>query len=459
MNTKTQNRRFVVIGGVAAGMSAASAVRRGSPESEVIVLEKGDFISYGACSLPYYISGIVEDYQQLIAFTPERAKEERGIDVWIRHEAMAIYPAKQTIAVLDRSSGEEKSVPYDRLMIATGGIPISPPIPGINLPNVFQVRTLANGIDIKRYITDHTPQKAVIVGGGYIGLEMAEACKTLGMEVTILEKLGNLMGSMGADITSIIEDELNTHGIGVVKDVDIDSFEAVDGGCGYVVADDGKDRFEADLVLIAIGVRPRVDLARGAGIEAGETGAIAVDSTLRTNIEHIYAGGDCTEVTHLVSGGKAYIPLGTTANKQGRIAGRNMLVPGCCQFHGVVGTAVVKVCDLEVARTGLSLMEARRVGFEAVAVTITAHSRAASYPGNEKITVSLILDAASQRVLGAEMAGKDGVAKRIDVIAAALHNQMTVQALSQLDLSYAPPFAPVWDPILVAANVGMKKVS
>lgn len=458
MNTKTDARRVVVIGGVAAGMSAASTVKRDEPTTDVIVLEKGDFISYGACSLPYYISGVIPDYRQLIAVTPEQAKENRGIEVWTRHEAMAIYPAKRTVSVLDRLSGAEKVVPYDALLIATGGIPISPPVPGIDLPNVFQVRTLSDGIEIKAYIDKHQPRKAVIIGGGYIGLEMAEACQRLGLEVTILEKLGNIMGSMGTESTALIEQELQEQGIQLVKDVNIDAFEAVDGICHYVTANNGKYRFETALVVIAIGVRPRVDLARGAGIETGETGAIAVDNMLRTNVDDIYAGGDCTEVPHLVSGVKAYIPLGTTANKQGRIAGRNLVNPGCCQFAGVVGTAVTKVCDLQVARTGLTLMEARRFGFEATTATITANSRTAAYPGNAKITMTLIADKSTKRVLGAEMVGKDGVAKRIDVIAAALQNHMTVEALAQLDLSYAPPFAPVWDPILVAANVARKKL-
>ncbi len=459
MNTKTQSRQFVVIGGVAAGMSAASAVKRGDPSAEVIVLEKGEFISYGSCSLPYYISGVIKDYRQLIALTPEQAKQERGIEIWLKHEAMAIYPEKNMVAVLDRETGKEKTLNYDSLMISTGGIPISPPIPGIDLPNIFQIRTLMDGIKIKRYIVDHAPKKAIIVGGGYIGLEMAETCKVLGMEVTILEKLSNIMGMMGVESTELIEQELNDQEIRLFKDVDIDCFEAVEGNCGYVLVDGGKYRFDADIVIIAIGVRPEVALAKGAGIEIGETGAIAVDQNLKTNIENIYAGGDCTEVTHLVSGEKAYIPLGTTANKQGRIAGRNVVNPGCCQFKGVVGTAVTKVCDLEVARTGLSLMEAKRLGFDATTVTITANSRASAYPGSQKITITLILDKTSKRLLGAEMAGKDGVAKRIDIFATALYNQMTIDTLAQLDLSYAPPFAPVWDPVLVAANVGMKKVS
>lgn len=459
MKTTTATRQVVVIGGVAAGMSAASTVKRDDPDTGVIVLEKGDMISYGACSLPYYIAGIIPDAEQLIALTPEQAREKRGIDVLTRHEAMAIYPDKQVVSVLDRASGAEKSVPYDTLMIATGGIPISPPIPGIDLANVFQVRTLDDGIALKSYIAEQAPRTAVIVGGGYIGLEMAEACKHLGMEVTILEKLGNIMGTMGREITAIIEQELEDQGITLVKEVDIDAFEDVDGRCGCVVANGEKFRFETDLVIIAIGVRPRVDLARGAGIDIGETGAIAVDATMRTNFENIYAGGDCAEVPHLVSGASAYLPLGTTANKHGRIAGRNIVNPGCCQFGGVVGTAVTKVCDLQIARTGLTLMEARRFGFEAATTTITANSRVAAYPGNERLTITLIADKTTGRVLGAEMAGKDGVAKRIDVIAAALHNHMTVDALSQLDLSYAPPFAPVWDPVLVAANVAKKTLA
>lgn len=458
MNTKTQDRQFVVIGGVTAGMSAASTVKRDDPTTHVIVLEKGEFISYDSCSLPYYISGIIKDYRQLIAFTPEHAKQERDIDVWTKHEAMAIYPAKRTVSVLDRETGREKTLEYDHLMIATGGLPISPPIPGIDLPNVFQVRTLTDGRKIKRYIVDHAPKKAVIIGGGYIGLEMAECCKALGMDVTILEKLGNIMGTMGTESTELIEQELHEQAIQLIKDIDIETFEAVDEECKYVLADGGKQRFDTDIVIIAIGVRPEAALAKRAGIEIGETGAIAVNRNLQTNIENIYAGGDCTEVTHLVSGEKAYIPLGTTANKQGRIVGRNVVNPGCCQFKGIVGTAVTKVCDLEVARTGLSLMEAKRMGFEATTATITANSRAAAYPGNQNITITLILDKTSKRVLGAEMVGKEGVAKRIDIVATALHNQMTVHALAQLDLSYAPPFASVWDPVLIAANVGIKKV-
>ena len=459
MNPKTQNRRFVVIGGVAAGMSAATAVKRYDPNTEVVVLEKREFISYNTCSLPYYIANVIDDHRRLIELTPERAKQDYQIDVRTRQEAMAVYPKKNTVIVLERETGEEQTLMYDALMLATGGVPISPPVPGINLPNIFQIRTLADGLKLKQYIAEQHPQKATIIGGGYIGLEMAEACKLQGIDVTIIEKFDNLMGTMGQEITELIGDHLQEHQVDLLQETTLDSFEAEDEKCRYVMVDGRTQRIETDMVIIAIGVRPEVALAKGAGLEIGNTGAISVNPYAQTSIENIYAGGDCTEVTHLVSGEKTYNPLGVTARKQGRAAGRNVVQPGCCFFKGAVGTTVSKVFDLEIARTGLSLMEAKRVGFEAMTSTITADSRDRSYPGNTPITITLILDKKSKRLLGAEMAGQEGVAKRIDVFAAALDNRMTVQALTQLDLSYAPPYAPPWDPILVAANVAIKKLT
>jgi NADPH-dependent 2,4-dienoyl-CoA reductase/sulfur reductase-like enzyme len=458
MNTKTQNRRFVVIGGVTAGINAAKAVKRYDPDTEVVVLEKREFIAYDTSSLPYYIANVMEDHRQLIELTPERASQELHIDVWTRHEAMAIYPAENRVIVLDRETGEEKTLSYDALMIATGGVPIAPPIPGINLPNIFQIRTLADGINLKQYMVEHAPSKVTIIGGGYLGLEMAEACNALGMEVTILEKFGNIMGSMGSEITALIETDLREHQVHLLKDVSLKSFEDVDGKCGHVMTDGEQHRLETEIVIIAIGVRPEIALARGAGIEIGNTGAISINTSSQTSIENIYAGGDCTEVTHLVSGEKTYLPLATTAHKQGWVAGRNIVDPGCCVFKGAVGTSVTKVFDLEIARTGLSLMEAKRLGFEATTATISADSRVKTYPGNETITITLILDKKSKRLLGAEMGGREGVAKRIDVFATALYNQMTIREIAQLDLSYSPPYAPPWDPILIAANAGIKKL-
>lgn len=459
MNTKTQKRQFVVIGGVAAGMSAASAIKRSEPSIEVVVLEKGEFVAYNACSLPYYISNVMPDYRQLLDLTYEQASQEYQIEVLTHHEAMVIAPAKNLVIALDRETGEEKTFAYDGLMIATGGVPITPPVPGINLPNIFQLRTLADGIEVKHYITEHAPQKATIIGGGYIGLEMAEACRMLGMDVTILEKFSSILGTMGNDVTQLAEEHLREQQVRIMKSVAVNSFEEVEGKCAYVVIDGQKQRIETEIVIIAIGVRPEIALARGAGIEIGDTGAIAVNAQAQTSIENIYAGGDCTEITHLVSGEKVSVASGTVARKLGRTAGKNFVVPGSYTFKGVVGTMATKVFDLEIARTGLTLMESKRLGFDAITSTITTDSRVRTYPGNQQIMVSFIMDRKSKRLLGAEMVGKEGVAKRIDVLAAALHNQMTVQAISQLDLSYAPPFSPPWDPILIAANAGIKRLA
>ncbi|MBD3304974.1 hypothetical protein GF339_01310 [candidate division KSB3 bacterium] len=460
MATKTQNRRFVVIGGVRAGINAARAAKRYDPSLEVIVLEKGEFIAYNVCALPYYIANVIETYGQLIEWTPEQLWEEEQVEVWTQHEAMAIYPDEKSVMVLDRDSGEEKQLRYDTLMIATGGVPITPPVPGSKLANVFRVRALAEAIALKHYIAEHPPHKVTIIGGGYIGLEMAEACKTLGMEVTILEKFGNIMGTMGVEVTDVIEEHLQGHQIQVVKDVSLDAFEAGEDEeiCVSVLANGEKQRFETDLVIIAVGVRPEVALAKGAGIEIGETGAIATNATGQTSIENIYAGGDCAEVTHLVSGEKAYIPLETTAIKQGWNVGKNAAKPGCCYFKGSVGTMVIRVFGFEIARTGLSIMEAKRLGFDVVTSTVTVDSRFRGFPGNEKLTITLLIDATSKRLLGAEMGGKEGVATRIDIFATALYNHMPVQAIAQLDLSYLPPYAPSWDPVLLAAQEAMKKV-
>lgn len=459
MNDKTRQRKFAVIGGIAAGMSAASAVKRSDPSIEVVVLEKGEFVAYNACCLPFYIANVMQDHRQLIDLTPERARQDYQLEVLTRHEVMAISAAKNLIIVLDRETGEEKTFQYDGLMIATGGVPITPPAPGINLPNIFQVRTLADGIKVKQFITEHAPKKAAIIGGGYIGLEMAEACRLQGMDVTIIEKFASILGTMGNDVTDMVEEHLREQQVQIIKNVPLNSFEEVEGKCSHVIIDGEKQRIETDLIIIAIGVRPEIALARGAGLDIGDTGAIAVNTQARTSQENIYAGGDCTEVTHLVSGEKMYVASGTVARKLGRTAGRNFVTPGSYTFKGVVGTMATKVFDLEVARTGLTLMEAKRLGFDAILTTVTADSRVRTYPGNQKIMISLIVDKKSKRLLGAEMAGKEGVAKRIDVLAAALHNQMTIQAVSQFDLSYSPPFSPPWDPILIAINAGIKRLS
>ena len=472
-----KGERLVVIGGVAAGMSAASSYKRLKPEVEAIVLEKDFFISYGACSLPYYISDEVKDFNQLISLTPGVAEAERDITVLTRHEAKTIDIKNKEVSAQNLDNGEELRITYDKLIIATGGLPVKPPLPGMDLKNVFTMRTLVDGIEIKRFIdewnafqicvgspeciylnrfnVEKRPMKAVIVGGGYIGMEMCESLRKRGLEVTVIEKMDRVLGNMHSEITDIVEAKIKSKGVILQKETSVEGMKGDHGVVQRVLTDRGE--VEADMVLLAIGVRPNSVLAKDAGIELGVNGAIKVDGYLRTNITDIYAAGDCAETLHMVTGKKVYIPLGTTANKQGRIAGEN--AAGMQNvFEGVVGTAVTKVFDLEVARTGLSPLEAGKEGYNYFVSTIKGQTRSSAYPSGKPIHVSYMVDRDTGRLLGAQMVGEEGVAHRIDTLAACLYGKMHIEDVARLDLGYAPPFATVWDPILVAANVALKKL-
>lgn len=466
--------RLVVVGGVAAGMSAASSYKRIKPEAEAIVLEKGYFISYGACSLPYYISGEVEDFRNLVSLTP-KAAEERGITILLRHEATRIDAETKKIIVKDLETDQMQEIPYGKLILATGALPVKPPLSGIDLGHIYAIRTLHDGIEIKKYIDEwlafdlcvgphcvyknrfgfeKRPMKAVIVGGGYIGMEMCESLRRRGLEVTVVEKSDRVLGNMDTSITNIVENTIARQSVKLLKGPSVQGFEEK-GNMISVVTDQGM--LEADVVLLAIGARPNAELAKAAGIQSGVAGAVSVDEHLKTNLPDIYAAGDCAEATHLVTGKKAYIPLGTTANKQGRIAGEN--TAGLQNiFEGIVGTAVTKVFNLEVARTGLSPIEAEREGYDYVVSTIEGKSRSSAYPEGKPITVMYVVERPDGRLLGAQMVGEEGAAHRIDTLAACLYNRMTVFDIARLDLGYAPPFATVWDPMLIAANVALKKL-
>ncbi len=447
--------RLVVIGGVAGGMSAAARAKRVRPDLEVIVIERDPYVSYGACGIPYFLAGMVPDYQRLIIYTPEYFRQERGIDVRTNTEAVEIRLAERAVLVRDQVTGATETIPYDRLILATGAFPIRPNLPGSTLANIFVLRSLTDGLHLYRALTENHPQRAVILGAGYIGLEMAEALRSRGLQVTILEALDHVLGPTEPEISQIVEQELAAHDVRLLKQTRAVGFEGDAKGDVREVLTDSGERLEADLVLIGIGIRPNVRLAEEAGIALGPTGAIAVDERQETNVVGVFAAGDCCETRHIVTGRPTWIPLGPAANKQGRVAGDNA-AGRRATFAGVVGTAAVKVFDLEVARTGLSLQEALATGFHAKKVVVTASSRAGYYPGAQPITLALLVDEHTHRLLGAQMVGREGVAKRIDVFATALHAQMTVDEMSQLDLSYAPPFAPVWDPILIAVNAALK---
>ena len=441
--------RLLVIGGVAAGLSAASQARRLNRWMDIRVYEKGSDISYSACGLPYYVEGLVQDAESLRVHSPDFFRTERDISVQTHHEVIEISTSRRRISVLAPGGGSPQDVPYDHLVIATGAEPAEPGIQGLNLRGVFQVNDLRSTVALKQYLESANVRRTAIIGGGYIGLEMAEALKRTHRTVSLFERSPRLFEAVDDEVVEVIQQELAVHGVQVFTGAQVASLSGdAEGVVRRVHSDQGS--VEAECVVLATGVRPRVKLAQEAGIALGSGGAVAVNDNMETGAAGVFAAGDCADTLNLVSGRRTYVPLGTTANKQGRVAGENA-AGGRARFPGIVGTAVVKVFRLEVARTGLSRKEAQQAGLRVAEATIRSAARA-RYLGGQDITVKLTADRASGRLLGAQMVGPEGVAKRIDVLATALHARMTADQVYQLDLSYAPPFSSVWDPILIAAR-------
>lgn len=445
-------KRVVVIGGVAAGMSAASQAKRRAPGASVVVLERGQHVSYGACGMPYNLADPGRRMDDLVVIPAERFRAERGIDVRTRHEALAVDVGRRVVSVADLDGARRYELPYDALVIATGARAVRPPLPGMDLPGVFVLRELHDGAAMKRHLAEAAPRRAVIVGAGYIGMEMAEALRGRGLEVTVLEKVDQVLPGFAPQIVERVAAELARNGVRVETGVSVRELRR-EGGALAVVTDRGAHA--ADLVLVSVGVRPSVALAESAGIALGPTGAIAVNDRLRTSAPDVWAAGDCAEAAHLVTGRPAWIPLGTTANKQGKVAGANA-VGADERFAGIVGSAAFKVFDLEVGRTGLGPADAARAGLDAIAAASTHRSRGHAYPGSKDVTTVLVAERGSRRLLGAQLVGGEGVKGRVDVLATALTARLRVDDLEQLDLAYAPPLAPVYDPILVAAGVTAK---
>jgi NADPH-dependent 2,4-dienoyl-CoA reductase/sulfur reductase-like enzyme len=444
-------RRVVVVGGVAAGMSAAAKARRTDPALEIIVYERSGYVSYGACGFPYAIKGEVARVEDLIARTPEEFAKQR-ITAAVGHEVLAIDPVARTVRVRELRRGAEFTEGWDELVLATGGAASRPRLPGIDLPGVFTLRTVEDALAINAWLAEQRPARGVIVGGGYIGLELAEALAARGVALTVVEQLPQLLPNLDAEPAGLVRAELERQGVEVRLEQPVEAITG-DERVREVVA--GGRAIPAEIVIVAVGVRPSVGLAREAGLALGPTGAVAVDDRQRTSAPNIWAAGDVAEAYHRVTGRPAWVPLGTTANKQGKVAGEN-LAGGDARFAGIVGTAVVKVFGLEAASSGLSEARARAEGLAVESVSATANSRAHYMPGRQQIHVRLVYEAGSRRLLGGQLVGGEGVAKRVDVIAAALQAGWTVDELGDLDMSYAPPFAPVWDPVLVAAGLARR---
>jgi len=441
--------QLLVVGGVAAGLAAAMQARRTAPALRITVLEKTGDISYGACGLPYVVSGLIPALDSLVLHTPEYFRERYDIDVRLQAEAVEILPARSLVRV--SIGGERREIGFDNLVLAMGAAAVCPPLAGHDLAGVFVLRQLHDGRRLLDFIEQERPRAAVIVGAGYIGLEMAEAFRARGLATTVVESSDRVMSTLGGALRDRVIDELRGRGVEVVLGEKVVAFEGNGRRVARVISESER-AFEAQVVVIGVGVRPASGLAKDAGIEIGESGAISTDAHQRTSAANIFAAGDCSETLHRVSGRRVWMPLAQPAVRQGWVAGANAAgATPAKRFAGVVGTNALKVFDLEVARTGLSLEEAQDAGFQASIVEDESSTRAGYYPGGAKILTRLIRDK-SGRLLGAQMVGREGVAQRIDVYAAALHANLKIEELNQLDLAYAPPFAPTIDPILRATK-------
>jgi NADPH-dependent 2,4-dienoyl-CoA reductase/sulfur reductase-like enzyme len=443
------SERLVVIGGGAAGMSAASAARRVDPGLEVVVLEATAHAAYGLCGLPYLVSGVIGSPEALLSYPPDFFRRQRGIDLRLGVAAIGLDLRRGVVHCVE--DGHEQTIGFDRMVITTGGAAVVPPVCGLEGERVFTVRTLGDAVRLRALLETGAARRALVVGAGYIGLEMAEALRARGLDVVVAERLGQVMPNLDSEMADLVEAEVRGHGVDLRLDTPLEELRAGERSLDAIL---GGRACPVDVVVIAAGVRPNGGIAADAGAGTDGSGALLVDSGMRTSLPGVLAAGDCVAPHHRLLGGPAFVPLGPAANKTGRVAG-TVAAGGHAEFHGILGTAVVKVFDLAVGRTGLTLGEARRGGLPALATDAVGRSRAKYYPGAEAVTVRLVHEPGG-RLLGAQMVGRSGVAKRIDVLATALQAGFGIDDLAGLDLSYAPPYAPVYEPVLLAAQAAAR---
>ncbi len=445
--------KFVIIGGDAAGMSAASRGKRNNPDLDIIVLEKTTDVSYSACGMPYNIADPARGIDDLVVRHAKIFREKQGINLLTDHCVDSIEPKNRTVSGTT-GKGEVFHFSYDKLLIATGGSPIIPDLKGFNLPGVMALKSLDDGRKIKKFITSNHVKKAVIIGMGYIGLEMCEALRARSIEVDMVEIIPVFLPWLTEEMSNTVREEVESNHVKLHLGHFVQKIEAEGQNLKIICSDLA---LEADMVLVAMGIKPNSEFAARAGINLSINNAIAVDKKLKTSDENIYAAGDCADAYHVVTGEKTWIPLALRANRAGWAVADNICGKDV-ELDGVAGTAVFKVFDLEVARTGLTVEEAVTFGFDPSMVVIKTRSRAHAHPGASVIQVQMIGDKKTGRLLGTQMVGGEGVVHRINAPAVALHNQMTVEAYCQTDLAYAPPFGPVWDPTLTAANQLLKRM-
>ncbi|MCU0848132.1 MAG: FAD-dependent oxidoreductase [Spirochaetes bacterium] len=443
---------LIIIGGDAAGMSAASQARRMDPEMSIAVFDRGSYVSYAACGMPYFISGEVGSQEDLIAINVEEFIREKKIMI---HTGAGVSSAdldKKIITVIRNGSNEKYE--YKKLIIATGAIPFIPEIEGIDGERIFFLRNLGQAIEIKKFINKKKPAVSAIIGGGFIGLEMAESFAKLGIKTAIIEKMPSVAMTMSENIRKMIGDRLASNNIEVITGATLKKISGPGNRPGLITDRGG---FHADMVICAIGVVPNTGFLKDSGLNFDEKGAIIIDEKSRTGVKDVFAAGDCATVKNIITGKNVYMPLGTTANKQGRVAGLQAAGVKDESFRGIVGSQMVKVFELEIGKTGLNVTDAEREGIDARMISSSGKSRAGYYPGNMDVLVNITYDLKTERILGVEVAGTDNAALRLHAAVAAVTVGMTLRDFAYLDLGYAPPFSPVWDPVLTAAQKAVKR--
>ena len=439
--------KVVIIGGVAGGATAAARLRRLDETAEIVVFERSGYVSYANCGLPYYIGGVIENPEALTLQTPESFFARFRVDMRVRHEVTALHPDRKTVSVKNLETGEEFEESYDKLILSPGAKPTQPRLPGVGLEKLFTLRTVEDTFHIKDYIQRHHPKSAVLAGGGFIGLELAENLRELGMEVSIVQRPRQLMNPFDPDMAAFIHGEVRRHGIRLALGHTVEGFQEKDGGVDVLLKDAAP--LHADLVVLAIGVTPDTALASKAGLELGLKGSIVVNDRMETSVPDIYAVGDAVQVKHYVTGQDAVISLAGPANKQGRIAADN-ICGGDSRYQGSQGSSVIKVFDLTAAATGVNETNAKKAGLDADTVVLSPMSHAGYYPGGKLMTMKVVFEKRTFRLLGAQIVGYEGVDKRIDVLATAIHAGLTAVQLKDLDLAYAPPYSSAKDPVNMA---------
>lgn len=439
--------KVVIIGGVAGGATAAARIRRLDENAQIIVFERSGYISYANCGLPYYIGGVIQDKNDLTLQTPESFWRRFRVDMRVKHEVIAIRPEEKTVEVRNLNTGEVFEESYDKLIISTGAKPTQPRLPGVGLDKLFTLRTVEDTFKIKEYIDKNNPKSVVLAGGGFIGLELAENLRELGMDVTIVQRPKQLMNPFDSDMAAFIHGEMRKHGVKLALGHTVEGFEENDGGVDVLLKD--EQPLHADMVVLAIGVTPDSALAKEAGLELGIKGSIVVNDCMETSEKDIYAVGDAVQVKHYVTGEDALISLAGPANKQGRIAADNVC-GGDSRYLGSQGSSVIKVFDMTAATTGINETNAKKAGLDVEKVILSPMSHAGYYPGGKVMTMKVVFEKETYRLLGAQIVGYEGVDKRIDVLATAIHAGMKATLLKDLDLAYAPPYSSAKDPVNMA---------